>query len=168
MRGVGQVYQAVKDGTLDRDDEVAVAFEERRDGYPALSEAMVNIRATLEAAANSAQIISGATRDVLATAGAALFYRDRNWPAVLEAGKAQGADPAELGALSRWLPSGRVDQQAEDALAMLREMRGFLAGRPAPLRVPWTVANTTRWLAAKDHAETDGAAPGDGRQGRHG
>jgi hypothetical protein len=32
MRGVGRVYQAVKDGTLDRDDEVAVAWEEGPDG----------------------------------------------------------------------------------------------------------------------------------------
>jgi hypothetical protein len=159
MRGIGRVYRAVKDGALDRDDEVAVAYEEGPDGYRALSEAMVNIRPTLEAA-NRAQVISDATRDVLAAAGAALFYRDRTWPAVLDAGKVAGADPAELGALRRWLPSGRVDQQADDAVAMLREMRDFLAGSPDPLRVPWTVANTTRWLAARDYAERDGGEPG--------
>jgi hypothetical protein len=162
MRGVGRVYQAIKDGTLDRDDELAVAYDQGPDGYRALSEAMVNIRATLEAA-HRGQIISDATRDVLAAAGAALFYRDRNWPALLEAGKAAGADPAELAALRRWLPSGRIDQQADDALAMLREMREFLAGDPAPLRVPWTMANTTRWLAARDHADQDGAGPGEDR-----
>jgi hypothetical protein len=159
MRGVGRVYQAVKDGALDRDDEVAVAYAEGPDGYRALSEAMVNIRATLEAA-DRAQVISGATRGVLAAAGAALFYRDRTWPTLLDAGKAAGADPAELGSLRRWLPDGRVDQQADDAVAMLREMRDFLAGGPDPLRVPWTVANTTRWLAARDHAETVGGEPG--------
>jgi hypothetical protein len=158
MRGVGRVYQAVKDGTLDRDDEVAVAHEEGPDGYRALSEAMVSIRATLEAA-QRAQIISGATRDALATAGAALFYRDRTWPALLDAGKPAGADPAELGALRRWLPAGRIDQQAEDARSMLREMRDFLATSPDPLRVPWTVANTTRWLAAKAHADEAGSRP---------
>jgi hypothetical protein len=158
MRGVGRVYEAVKDGTLDRDDEVAVAWEEGPDGYRALSDAMVSIRATLEAA-NGAQIISDATCETLAAAGAGLFYRMRNWPALLETGKAVGADPAELTALRRWLPGGRVDQQADDAVAMLRQMREFLAGSPDPLRVPWTVAHTTRWLAAKDHAEADGAEP---------
>jgi hypothetical protein len=161
MRGVGRVFQAIKDGTLDRDDEVAVAYDEGPGGYRALSEAMVNIRVTLEAA-HRGTIISDATCDVLAAAGAALFYRDRNWPAMLETGKAAGADPAELGALRRWLPAGRIDQQADDALAMLREMRDFLAGSPAPLRVPWTMANTTRWLAARDHADNDGE-PGDDR-----
>jgi hypothetical protein len=123
---------------------------------------MVNIRATLEAA-QRAQIISDATRDALAATGAALFYRDRTWPALLEAAKPAGADPAELGALRRWLPAGRIDQQADDALAMLREMRDFLATSPAPLQVPWTMANTTRWLAAKDHADNGGGGPGDDR-----
>jgi hypothetical protein len=158
MRGIGLVYQAVKDGTLDRDDEVAVAWEEGPDGYRPLSDAMVSIRATLEAA-HGAQIISDATREILAAAGAGLFYRMRNWPALLETGKAVGADPAELTALRRWLPGGRVDQQADDAVAMLRQMRDFLAGSPDPLRVPWTVANTTRWLAAKDQADAEGAEP---------
>ena len=105
------------------------------------------------------QIISDATLEILAAAGAGLFYRDRTWPNLLESGKAVGADPAELNALHRWLPGGRVDQQADDAVAMLRQMRDFLAGSPDPLRVPWTVANTTRWLAAKDHADADSAEP---------
>jgi hypothetical protein len=161
MRGVGRIYQAFKDGALDRDDEVAVACEEEADGYRALSEAMVNIRATLEAA-QRAQIITDATRDALAATGAALFYRDRTWPALLEAGKPAGADPAELSALRRWLPAGRIDQQADDAVAMLREIRDLLAGSPDPLRVPWTVANTTRLLAGKDYAD-NGGGPGDDR-----
>jgi hypothetical protein len=25
------------------------------------------------------------------------------------------------------------------------------------MRVPWTLANTTRWLAAKDHTDAEGA-----------
>jgi hypothetical protein len=156
MRGVGRVYQAVKDGILERDDEVAVAWEEGPDGYRALSDAMVSIRATLDAA-HREKIISDATRDVVAAAGAGLFYRVRTWPALLETGKAGGADPAELAALSRWLPDGRVDPQADDALTMLREMRDFLAGGRDPLRVSWTVANTTRWLAAKEYADGEGA-----------
>jgi hypothetical protein len=158
MRGVGPVYQAVKDGTLDRDDEVAVAWEQGPDGYRALSEAMVSIRATLEAAQRE-KIISDAARDILATAAAGLFYRDRTWPALVDAGKAAGADPAELTALRQWLPSGRIDLQADDAVAMLRQMRDFLAGSPDPLRVPWTLANTTRWLAAKEYADAAGAGP---------
>ncbi len=167
MRGVGRVYQAVKDGTLDRDDEVAVAHEPGPRGYQALSEAMVNIRATLRAA-REAEIISDATREALTAAGAALFYQDRTWPAVLEAAEGAGADPDETSALRDWLPAGEVDQQADDAMAMLRQMREFLAGDPAPLQVRWTIADTTRWQAAMRHAIGDGRDPGDDREVRAG
>lgn len=151
MRGVGAVYQAVKDGRLDRDDEVAVAHHGSDGEYRALSEAMVNIRATLESAERE-QVISAATHDLLATTAQALFYRDRTWPALLDAGKASRADPAQLAALAEWLPAGRVSQQAADARAMLTEMREFLATKPAPMRVAWTTAPTTRWDVARRYA----------------
>lgn len=151
MRGVGAVYQAFRDGTLDRDDEVAVAHHDSDEAYRALSEAMVNIRATLDSA-ECEQVISTATHDLLAAAAVALFYRERTWPALLDAGKASAADPAQLAALAEWLPAGRVSQQAADARAMLREMREFLAAKPAPMRVGWTTAPTTRWEAARRHA----------------
>ena len=151
MHGVGWVYQAFRDETLARDDEVAVGYG---------SEAMVNIRWTL-AAAEHQGIISAVTAGVLLTAGTDLFYPERTWPELLRAAGATRADTAELDALRRWLPDGRVDQQAADAVAMLREMRGFLAADPAPQQVSWSMANTAMWEAAKRRADTlprDGAA----------
>ncbi len=153
MRGVGWVHQAFRDGTLDRDDEVAVKHGAAEDGYRVLSEAMVNIRRTLGAAEHQG-IISAATRDRLTVTGMALFYHDRNWPGLLRAGGAAGADGAELDALRQWLPTGRIDQQAADAVAMLREMRRFLATDPAPQQVSWTMANTAMWEAATRRAGT--------------
>jgi hypothetical protein len=153
MRGVGRIYQFFKDGTSDRDDELAVVYEAEPNGYRKVSEPMVNIRATLESAYR-AEVISEATRYLLTAAGTALFYQQRTWPALLKAGEAEGADTAELNTLCRWLPAGRNDQQADDALAMLREMRRFLANSPGPQQVCWAVANTTRWEAAKRHAES--------------
>ena len=154
MRGVGRIYRSFKDGMSDRDDELAVAIEAGPDGYRKLSEAMVNIRVTLEAA-HRAEVISDATRHRLMTAGTALFYRQRTWSALLKAGQAEaGADSAELNGLRRWLPTGRIDQQADDGLAMLREMRSFLATSPDPQRVHWSLATTTRWEAAKRRAES--------------
>jgi AraC-like DNA-binding protein len=151
MHGVGWVYQAFRDETLDRDDEVA-----RGPG----SEAMVNIRRTL-AVAEQQGIISAVTAAVLLTAGTDLFYPERTWPALLQAAGATRGDAAELDALRRWLPDGRVDQQAADAVDMLREMRGLLAADPAPQQVSWSMAPTAMWEAAKRRADTlsrDGAA----------
>ena len=156
MRGVGWVFQSFKDGALDQDDEVAVHHENGPSGYPALSEAMVNIRQTL-AAARGQRVISEATRDVLTTLAKGSFYQHRNWQPLLRAGGTRGADPAELAALGRWLPTGRVDQKADDAVAMLGAIRVFLATDPAPLRVRWRMANTTTWNTARDQADAQPA-----------
>ena len=50
MRGIGEVYRAYADGSLEDDDEVAVAHGDARDGFRPVSDAMVDVRATLEAA----------------------------------------------------------------------------------------------------------------------
>ena len=160
MHGAGWVYQAFKDGTLDRDDEVAVRHATAEDGYRPLSEAMANIRPTLQAAEQQG-IVSAATRGILLDAGTALFYQDRTWMGLLTSAEATRADRAELEALRRWLPAGRIDQQAADAVAMLREMRTFLAADPAPQEVSWGMADTAMWEVAKRRADTlsrDGAA----------
>jgi hypothetical protein len=156
MRGTGWVYQAFREGTLDRDDEVAVRHAAAGDGYRPLSEAMVNIRRTLQAAQDR-DIISAATLDALVAAAAALFYRERTWPDLLRAGQAARAGPGELDALRRWLPAGRIDQQAADATAMLREMRAFLAAGPAPQQVSWAMADTAMWEVAKHRADARAA-----------
>ena len=161
MRGVGRVYHAVRDGNLDRDDEVAVRHAAAADGYRPLSEAMVNIRRTLEAAEHQG-IISAATRGILVAAGTAIFYPERTWPELLRTAGAARADAAELDALQRWLPAGRIDRQAADAVAMLREMGSFLAADPAPQEVSWSMANTAMWEVARRRAD---APPGDGTAG---
>ena len=161
MHGAGWVYQAFRDGTLDRDDEVAVRHGTAEDGYRPLSEAMVNIRQTLQAAEQQG-IVSAATRGILLAAGTALFYPDRTWPELFRAADATQADAAELEALRRWLPAGRIDQQAADAVAMLREMRTLLAADPAPQQVSWSMADTAMWEVAKHRADT---LPRDGAPG---
>lgn len=160
MRGVGWVYRAFRDGTLDRDDEVAVRHAGAEDGYRAHSEAMVNVRATLQVAGHRG-IISAATRQELAVAGSALFYSERTWPQLLATAEAAGSDAAEIDALRRWLPGGRIDQQAEDALAMLSDMRGFLATDPAPQQVSWSMAHTARWESVRRRVGLMVGAAGD-------
>ncbi len=151
MHGVGRVYEDFRDGALDADDEVAVAHAGPEDGYRARSEAMVNIRATLRSACDL-DVISPATEELLIAVGTGMFYQDRSWPALLDAALAASADPTEVKVFRDWLPAGRVDQQADDVLAMLSQIREFLAADPDPQTVAWTVANTTRWVAAKERA----------------
>jgi hypothetical protein len=162
MRGVGRIFEAYQRGRMspytdepfEDDDEVAVLHGPREQGFRALSEAMVNVRATL-AAATDAGVIAPATRDALAGVAKRLFYADRAYERILAAGN--GAVPvSELEALRAWLPTGRVDQKREDALAMLAAMRAWLAGDPRPAPLPYVFEPTDMWLRA---AESFVAAP---------
>jgi hypothetical protein len=110
------------------------------DGYGPLSEAMVNIRSTLLAAQDQG-IVSAATHNILLAAGTQLFYPDRTWEELLRVTETMSADVADIEALRRWLPAGRIDQQAADAVAMLREMSA--SSPPDPRRqVSWRMADT--------------------------
>jgi len=51
MVGHGKVYESYKSGELTDDDEVAVLHRSEKSGYKPITDAMVNIRSTLNAAA---------------------------------------------------------------------------------------------------------------------
>jgi hypothetical protein len=144
MEGVGEIYQAFAGGLLKADDEVAVTHAAAEDGYRALSEAMVNIRATLAAAA-AAGVISTATEAALETTARSLFYPDRCYPIILARAREAGVDTDELTALAAFLPAGRVDRKRADAVAMLRTMREWLSGAPEPKRVRYHFEHTDAW-----------------------
>jgi hypothetical protein len=161
MRGIGRVFEAYRAGELEDDDEVAVIHGPPETGYLALSEAMVNIRATLAAAARDG-LIGPATRDALAQSAKDLFYHDRTFERVLAGAAALPVPPEEVAALRAWLPRGRVDQKRADALAMLEAMRALLAAAPEPMRVDYALEWTEAWDAATATAAAS-RPPGAGR-----
>jgi hypothetical protein len=123
MEGIGEIFAAYRDGRLEDDDEVAVVHGPAASGYRPMSEAMVNVRYTLAVAAMSG-VISAMTRSLLEHITKAMYYPERSYPLVLRQAAEQGLPTADLEALRTWLPQGRVDQKREDALAMLRAIRG--------------------------------------------
>ena len=66
--GVGRIFDGYRSGELTDDDEVAVVHATAEWGYRSLSDAMVNIRASLGAARETG-IIDDATHDRLVTLG---------------------------------------------------------------------------------------------------
>jgi hypothetical protein len=157
MEGVGAVYEALRSGELEDDDEVAVMHGPAETGYRAASEAMVNIRFTL-AKAHENDVISSTTLSALLAIAKDLFYPDRSYAEVLRKSRQQGLIAAELAALQRWLPTGQVNQKRDDARAMLELMRDRLAGGLPPKRVSYTVENTTIWHAATSLPGAQGSA----------
>lgn len=147
MEGVGAVFEAFRSGELEDDDEVAVTHGPAELGYPALSEAMVNIRRTLSDAF-ACGVITASTRIVLERFAKELHYRERGWSRILDfAGQTELAGH-ELLALKQWLPEGRVDQKREDAIQMLRQLSTRFAESAAPKEVAYHFETTTLWAAA--------------------
>ncbi len=157
MEGVGRIFQAYRDGSIEDDDEVAIAHGPAESAYRSASEAMVNIRGTL-AKAEQEDVISPATRNQLEHIAKQLFYPERSYPSLLEAASRQGVDRAELEKLRAWLPRGRVDQKKEDAIQMLQTMCRRLATNPGPKRVSYSLENSVFWDLARRSA---GNAPND-------
>ena len=167
MIGVGEIYEAYRDGRLEDDDEVTVVHGPAELGYRAATEAMVNIRHTLAKAAQ-AGILRADTRNALIRIAKSLFYKDRDWhyERLLDAATAQALPSGELQALRDWLPDGRVNQKRDDALAMLDAMRQMLAANPEPNRVDYCFERTEIWEEATtryaaDGVESNAAEPGE-------
>jgi len=119
MEGVGEVYRMYRDGVLVSDDEVALAFDP--ESFIALSEPLVNIRATL-ARAEELGIIDPGTGKVLLRTASSLYYPDRTYPRM--AREAEGmADPVLLARFARWVETGAVDLKRQDAVLALGRIR---------------------------------------------
>jgi hypothetical protein len=154
MKGIGRIYQDFRDGVLEDDDEVAVLHGPEELGYPPLTDAMVNIRATL-AAAISAGIVSAALAAELRTIAKSLFYKERTHRAMLDDASKARLDSVELASFSDWFPAGRIDQKRLDALAMLDAICAHLVAAAPPLRVTYKLADTVAWQVAKRHTKTN-------------
>jgi hypothetical protein len=116
MVGIGEVYRRYRAGELESDDEVALVYDPES-GY-ALSEPLVNIRATLEAAVADGALAPADAGAVL-EAAQALYFPERTWPAIL---RRAAVPDAVREALARRAP---VDLKRADAVAALEYARGL-------------------------------------------
>jgi hypothetical protein len=162
MRGVGRIFEAYYSGVIapdseevfEDDDEVAVVHGPMETGYLPLSEAMVNIRCTLEAA-EAAGVIGSATHSALVRVAKGMFYQKRSYQALLDHPQVETLDGEEISRFRDWLPDGQVNQKRDDAVAMLAEIQAFLDTDPAPMRVDYDFAHTTLWENAISSAASD-------------
>lgn len=139
MVGVGRIFELYRDGTLFDDADVAVLHGPAEAGWPVLTEAMVNVRATLDAAV-AAGTLEQAAANAVAGAAERIFYKERGWSRILEASAAQGVPAEAVAALQAFLPEGRVDLKRDDARRLLASLGSLPAPEPAEPRPPfeWT------------------------------
>jgi hypothetical protein len=149
MQGVGDVYRAYAEGMLEDDDEVAVAHSDAEHRFRALSDSMVDVRATLEKAVAD-RVVEERTAAAIVARVKATFYAERVLLAALD------REDEEQERLRSWLPEGRVRRKRDDALALLRIVESDLAAGLDPFRPTWTLQRTRYWEDARRTVELAG------------
>ena len=152
MEGVGSIFEAYRDGTLEDDDEVAVIHGSGEFGFRAASEAMVDIRHTLHRAVD-AGVLGARTAASVEKVAKAMFYPDRTYQLICARGVQDGLPRAELTDFWKWLPAGRASLKRADALAMLQVIRQRVAGGIEPKRVDYWFESSSVWEQARRLAE---------------
>lgn len=152
MQGVGEIFGWYRDGLIDADDEVAVRHVLSDRGYRATNVALVNIRATLQAALQN-NALDQVSHDLLLAAARQLHYTQRNL------GEIATLAARQQGTRQQWLQLLRnhwVDQKRKDAIALLKQLAKLPlhASKQAPTDL--TVHMTTKLedLFDKDAAIT--------------
>jgi hypothetical protein len=145
MVGVGSIFADFAHGRLTCDDEVTIVHADPSLGYRPVSEAMVNIRATL-ALAERLELLTPAQAAGLIAHAKAQFYADRSYPALLPFARKQLGERAGE-RFAQWLrnPTHHVDQKRLDALELLAVLRAQRDSGLEPKQVPWSFQHTDAW-----------------------
>ncbi len=115
MIGVGAVFERYRSGELADDAAVAQVHAPAELGYLPLTEALVNVEATI-ARFRQMQAVTEPEADRLEAAARALFFKDRTYKRILSHA---GLDAGERGPrLAELIKRCRVDVKREDALAL--------------------------------------------------
>jgi hypothetical protein len=152
MKGTGYVYRQFRTGRLMDDDEVAVLHGPAEVDYVQVTEAMVNVRATIDRALQLG-VVESALAPALVSIAKSLFYKDRTYEAILKTATEHGLAPEALHRFASWLPRGQVDQKRIDAGEMLQAILAHLAGGVTPLEVSYQFAHTFAWEQARRRTE---------------
>jgi hypothetical protein len=153
MKGVGAVFRQFHTGALADDDEIAVLHGPEDVDYVPVSEAMVNVRATI-ARALQLELVAPPVAAALLSIAKSLYYKDRTYAAVLRGASEKGLPQDVLHRLADWLPRGQIDQKRLDAREMIATMAEHVANGVSPLEVTYDMAHTFAWEFACQRSST--------------
>jgi hypothetical protein len=139
MVGIGEISRQYIAGKLQDDADVAQLHAPEELGFRALSEPLVNIRATLRRLLDNRQI-NADEHLALEAAASALFFKRRTIKSLVE-----HADlPSERkAAIAEQMKSGYVDRKRLDAIALLEHMKAMEDRRNPP--PAWDFQSTSLW-----------------------
>jgi hypothetical protein len=123
MIGVGKIYTCFKEGVIEADDEVAVAYNPIT--YEPVCDPLINIRVALHSLLD-ASIVDSDTSNALLTLAKSFFYMERSFPLVLKTAELRG----QIGSDDRtkietFLASHDYDLKKRDAKLVVQEVVTF-------------------------------------------
>lgn len=151
MVGVGEIFARYVSGDLVDDSAVAQLHAPAELDYLPLTEALVNVEATIRRVA-ARGLIEPALAEALEASARALFFKRLTFQAVVE----QAGAPASLIAL---LVDHRVDQKRADARALVARLQARGDARAA--KPVWELARPTAWRGQLERLVEARRAQGD-------
>jgi hypothetical protein len=152
MIGIGLVYRQFRSGGLTDDDEVAVLHGPAEVDYVPVTEAMVNVRSTVDCALQSG-IVEPSVAAVLVSTAKSLFYKDRTYELILKRAAECGLAWEELERFADWLSCGKIDQKRIDAKEMLSAIVSHMRTEATLFQPSYQFAHTFAWEEARQMIE---------------
>ena len=118
MIGVGEIYQKYKNNEYCRDDYVSVLHSPKELNYRPLTDAHVNIEATLREAYKHDKL-NKKNFDKLNGISQALYFKDRTYEAIL---KISNLSHKTNEVLSSWISNYKIDLKLQDAISLFQKI----------------------------------------------
>jgi hypothetical protein len=150
MVGIGAVFERYRSGALADDAAVAQLHAPEEMGYLPLTEALVNVEATIERF-RKLQAVTDAEAGRLEASARALFFKERTYRRILS--HAGLDDHGERGKrLAELIKRCKVDVKREDALTLLGYLSYLEPVRQAPPE-DWRLHATHTWNLTHERAK---------------
>ncbi|WP_236141519.1 TfuA-like protein [Nostoc sp. CMAA1605] len=122
MEGFGEIFTAYRDGKYIGDDEVAILHSNATSQYKPLTDALVNIRATVNHAV-SQNILEPAIANLIINCAKKQFFSQRYLRQAVADAEALGGDAKVLAHFGDFVENGGyVDQKKLDAIGLLKHL----------------------------------------------
>ena len=160
MQGVGSIFEAYLSGEIEDDDEVAVLHGPEELGYPAVTLAMVDLRASASAAI-SAGVLDRDEAERFLECAKSIHYKSRTWETVLPQDAAPKVPLSP--AAEEWLRRNSVTKKRHDAEEMFNAIAALASGERPSFRkefhFEWTVAWNEFLTGAADRTAAGARSP---------
>lgn len=155
MVGVGQVFQNFYDGNFEDDDEVTVVHGPQELGYPMLSEAMVNIRATLKKAFED-DVLSHDLYKFCLFLLKDTSYKNRSYPYIISSlEQMEMLSVQDVDILSQWFQINAQDVKKDDAIELLSTIKNIIFETSGVPMKKFDFQNTIYWQNMKNEIDAN-------------